>query len=204
MSLRSRMTTWWRAISRADALDHQLHEELKFHIDSCAEDMVRQGVPREEALRRARAELGSLPAVHENSRQAWGTRFLDELRGDLRFAIRVLARSPGFTAIAIGSLALGIGANTAIFTAAQHMLLDRLDVPHPEQLRLFGWTAPRNGVVESLWGQWDDLPGGGMVSTSFSFPVYLRLRRENRSLADVFAFKGFGRMVATVDGHAQT
>ncbi|HVT99873.1 MAG TPA: ABC transporter permease, partial [Acidobacteriaceae bacterium] len=160
-------------------------------------------VPREEALRRARAELGSLAAVRENSRQAWGTRFLDELRGDLRLAIRVLAKSPGFTAIAIGSLALGIGANTAIFTAAQHMLLDRLDVPHPEQLRLFGWTAPRNGVVESLWGQWDDLPGGGMVSTSFSFPVYRQLRRENRSLADVFAFKGFGRMVATVDGHAQ-
>jgi predicted permease len=203
MSLRSRLTTWWRAISRADALDRQLNEELKFHIDSYTDDLMRQGVAREEALRRARAEFGSLPAVRENSRQAWGTRFFDELRGDLRLAIRVLAKSPGFTAIAIGSLALGIGANTVIFTAAQHMLLDRLDVPHPEQLRLFGWTEPRNGVVESLWGQWDDLPGGGMVSTSLSYPVYRQLRRENRSLADVFAFKGFGRMVATVDGHAQ-
>jgi predicted permease len=203
MNLRSRIRTWWMAIFRADAVDAQIADELQFHIESCAEDLMRRGVPREDALRQARAELGSLAATRENSRQAWGTRWLDELRGDLRYAFRMLAKSPGFTGIAIGSLALGIGANTVIFTAAQHMLLDRLNVPHPEQLRLFGWTEPRNGVVDSMWGQWDDLPGGGQTSTSFSYPVYQQLRRENRSLADVFAFKGFGRMVATVDGHAQ-
>ncbi len=124
------------------------------------------------------------------------------MRGDLRHAFRVLAKSPGFAAIAIGSLALGIGANTVIFTAAQHMLLDRLTVPHPEQLRLFWWTEPRNGIVESMWGEWDDLPGGGQISTSFSYPVYQQLRRQNRSLADIFAFKNFGRMVAMSDGHA--
>jgi len=199
MSFRSRLTTCWRAIFRARNLDQQVSEELRFHIESCAEDLMRSGVPRDEALRRARAELGSLAAARENSRQAWGTRFIDELCGDLRYALRMLAKSPGFTAIAIGSLALGIGANTVIFTAAQHMLLDRLNVPHAEQLRMLEWSEPHPGVVESLWGWYEDGPWG-LKSTSFSWPVYQQLRSRNRSLADIFAFKNFGRMIAIVDG----
>ncbi|MGB9030295.1 MAG: ABC transporter permease, partial [Acidobacteriaceae bacterium] len=203
MSLRSRMTTWWRAVSRPSALDQQVSEELQFHIETYAEDLMRSGTPRGEAMRRARAELGSVAAVRENSRQAWGTRLFDELRGDLRYALRMLLKSPGFAAIAIGSLALGIGANTVIFTAAQHMLLDRLDVPHPQQLRIFWWTEPKDGVVQDMWGRFDDAPGGGTVSTSFSYPVYEQLRRENRSLADIFAFKPYGRMTVTVNGQAE-
>jgi predicted permease len=202
MSLRSRVATWWKAIFRPDALDRQVAEELQFHIESYAEDLMRSGVPREEAFRRARAEFGSLAATRENSRQAWGTHFFDELRGDLRHTARLLAKSPAFTAIAVGSLALGIGANTVIFTAAQHMLLDRLNVPHPEQLRMLEWSEPHPGVVESLWGWYED-GSWGIRSTSFSWPVYEQLRRENRSLADIFAFKNFGRMVATIDGHAE-
>ena len=129
MRLRSRISTWWRAVSRGRELDRQIGEELEFHIESYAEDLVRRGLPRDEAMRRARAELGSIAARKENCRSAWGTRIFDELRGDLRFAMRMLAKSPGLAAIAIGSLALGIGANTVIFTVAKHMLLDRLGVP---------------------------------------------------------------------------
>ena len=202
MSLRSRITTWWKAIFRADALDRQVSEELAFHIESYAEDLMRRGATREDAIRRARAELGSLAAARENSRQAWGTRFLDELRGDLRLALRVLAKSPGFTAIAVGSLALGIGTNTVIFTAAQHTLLDRLDVPHPEQLRLLEWSEPHGGVVESLWGWFDDGPWGAM-SSSFSYPVYQQLRRQDHALENLFAFKPLDRQTVTVHGHAE-
>jgi predicted permease len=204
MSMPSRLSTWWRAVTRGTDVNAQVDEELRFHIESYAEDLVRLGLSREEATRRARAELGSLAAARENARQAWGTRWFDELRGDLRYALRMLAKSPGFTAIAVGSLALGIGANTVIFTAAQHMLLDRLDVPHPEQLRLFTWTVSRNSVVTEMWGEFDDLPGGGEISTSFSYPVYGALRGENHSLADIFAFKPFGRMTVTINGHAET
>ena len=203
MSLSSRIRTWWRAVARHTDVDAQVDEELRFHIESYTEDLMRSGLSREPALRQAKAQLGSLAAARENARQAWGTRWFDELRGDLRYAVRMLAKSPGFALIAIGSLALGIGANTVIFTVAQHMLLDRLDVPHPQQLRLFEWTEPRDGVVESMWGEFDDLPGGGEDSTSFSYPVYRQLRSANRSLADIFAFKNFGRMTATVDGQAE-
>lgn len=198
----SRIRTWWRAVWRAQDVHKQVDEELRFHIESYAEDLVCSGMSREEATRRARAELGSLTAVRENARYAWGTRWFDELRADLRYALRTLAKSPGFSVIAVGSLALGIGANTVIFTAAQHMLLDRLEVPHPEQLRMLEWSQPHPGAVESLWGWYDDGPAG-MRSTSFSYPVYTQLRHENRSLADIFAFKNFGRMTATINGQPE-
>src|SRR5437588_5253272 len=74
-------------------------------------------------------------------------RFWDDFRTDLRYAIRTLIKSPGFTAIAIGSLALGIGANTVIFTFAKQVLFDRLAVPHPEELRLLTWTDPEHSIV---------------------------------------------------------
>jgi predicted permease len=199
MSLKSRWTTWWRAVSRRADVDAQVDEELRFHLESYADDLMRGGMRREQALRQAKAELGSLAVARERARQALGTRWLDALRGDLRFALRMLEKNPGFALIAVGSLALGIGANTVIFTAAQHMLLDRLNVPRPEQLRLLEWAQPNPGVVESLWGWYDDGPEA-MRSTSFSWPVYQQLRRDTRSLADLFAFKNFDRMVATVEG----
>src|ERR1700733_10956998 len=203
MSLCSRVRTWWRAVARGKETAAQLDEEFSFHIENYAEDLVRDGMPPEEAVRRAKAELGSLQARKENCRQAWGARWFDELIADSRYALRMLVKSPGFTAIAVGSLTLGIGANTVIFTAAQHMLLDRLQVENPRELRLFAWTEPQHGIVEHMWGEYDDLPDGGESSTSFSYPVYQQLRNQNRELADVFAFKPYGRMTVTIDGRAE-
>jgi predicted permease len=202
MSLQSRMTTWWRAISKPRQLAAQVQEELEFHIESYAEDLMNAGVPRAEALRRARAQLGSVAAGKENCRAAWGTRFFDELRGNLRFAVRMLAKNPGFTAIAVGSLALGIGANTAIFSMAKQMLLDPLNVPQPGQLRLLAWHSKRNSIVHSEWGDMHRI-ADGEGSTSFSYPVYEQLRRQNHDLNDLFAFKNLGPLNATVDGEAE-
>jgi predicted permease len=203
MNLFSRITTWWRAVAKRDELDRQVREELQFHLESYAEDLMRRGISRDEALRQARAQLGSLAAGRENCRAAWGSRFVDELWTDLRYSLRMMARSPGFAAIAVGSLALGIGVNTVLFTAAQHTLLDRLAVPHPQQLRLLAWTEPKGGAVESLWGWFDDLPGGGETSTSFSYPVYQQLRKQNSAMQSLFAFKTLDRQTVTVDGRAE-
>jgi predicted permease len=203
MSLRSRFRTWWNAVFHAGELDRQVGEELQFHIESYAEDLIRSGVPRDQAIRCARAELGSIAAGKENCRTAWGTRVFDELRGDLRFAARMLARSPGLAAIAIGSLALGIGANTVIFTMAKHMLLDRLAVPYPQQLRLLWCTESDDITVKGFWGYFDSTPGGPNVTTSFSYPIYQQLRKQNHSLADIFAVKRLWRMTATIDGRAE-
>ncbi|HTD56525.1 MAG TPA: ABC transporter permease, partial [Silvibacterium sp.] len=195
MSLNSRMETLWRAMTRGAEIDAQIDEELRFHIQEYAEDFMRRGVPREEAMRRAKAELGSLTAVRENSRQAWGTRWFDELRGDLRYAVRMLAKSPGFAAVAVGSLALGIGANTAIFTLARQVLLDKLAVYKPDELRLFAWTGRENRVPVRIWGHWNEATH---ACTSFSYPVYQLLRGQNNVFEDVFAFKTVPQVTVSV------
>lgn len=128
---------------------------------------------------------------------------MTRLLQDIQYGLRQLRRSPGFTTVAVLTLALGIGANTSIFTVAQHMLLDRLSVPHPEQLRMFYLSNPRDGVVDEMWGWWNDLRGGGQVTTSFTYPVYEQLRSQSKSLADVMAFKNYGRMTVTIHGDAE-
>jgi predicted permease len=203
MSLRSRIATWWKAVRRPEQFSDEIEDELRFHIEAYATDLMRSGLPREEAFRRARAELGGLAAQKEDCREAWGTRTWDELCSDLRYATRMLSKSPGFTAIAIGSLALGIGANTIIFTVTKAILLDRLAVPHPEELRLFALTQGDKGVVHSSWGYFDQTPDGKMLSTSFSYPVYQQLRKHNTALKDIFAFKNYGRLTATIDDKAE-
>jgi predicted permease len=199
----SKLRSWLRAAFRRDTLEARMDSELACHLDLLTHDLMQSGLCSEEAARQANIALGPMLKHKEDMRASLGLRWLDQLSADLRYAFRILRKSPGFTAVAVISLALGIGANTAIFTVAQHMLLDRLSVSRPEQLRMFYWSEPREGVVHEMWGFWDDLPGGGQVSTSFSYPVYEELRRQNRSLADVMAFKPYGRMTVTIRGDAQ-
>jgi len=203
MRVISRIGTWWKAVTRADEVETEIEQELAYHIDSHAEDLIQRGMSKAEAFRRARAELGSLSAQKEKCRTAWGTRLWDELRADLRYATRTLLKSPGFTAIAIGSLALGLGANTIIFTATKAILLNRLEVPRPEELRLFALTEGEKGVVRGSWGYYEQTPSGETLLTSFSYPVYQQIKQQNHVLQDVFAFKNLGRMTATIDNKAE-
>ena len=148
-------------------------------------------------------QYNKLVASHKDAmRNSLGLRWGDDLWCDLRYAARILRKTPGFTAIAVGSLALAIGANTTIFSIANEMLYEDLGVPHPEQLRLLAFRGDKRVVVHSTWGELDPIPGGGRRYTSFSYPVYQQLRRDNHSLQDVFAFKELGRANVTVDGSA--
>ncbi len=207
MKLLAKLRSWIKSMTQRSRLDAGIQAELEFHIESYAEDLMRSGLSREEAQRRARIELGSIPAQKEKCRESLGLRLWDDLIADLRYGFRMLQKSPGFTAIAVGSLALGIGANTIIFTFAKRALLDTLAVPHPQQLRLLAsQLSPNNSVVNELWGSFYPLPGGATETTSFSYPVYQILRQQNRSIEDIFAFKELGdyeRLNATIDGHAQ-
>ena len=203
----ARLRSWWKAATHRAQLDEATQTELQFHIESYAEDLTRQGLSREEALRRARLELGSIAAQQENIRESLGLRLWDDLLADITYGLRMLKKSPGFTTIAVASLALGIGANTIIFTFAKQALLDTLNVPHPEQLRLLTLYLPHNdSLIHSVWGSFNPGPDGSTETTSFSYPVYEILRRQNQSLQDIFAFKELGsydRLNATIDGHAQ-
>src|SRR5437660_5728410 len=135
MTLWSRLRSWLRAILRRSRVESEMDAELRFHIEAFAEDLVRSGVPREEALRRARIEFGGIELAKEECRAARGVNFIESLIQDLRFGVRMLRKNPGFTAVAVLTLAIGIGANTAVFTVVNGVLLRPM--PFPEARRLF-------------------------------------------------------------------
>jgi len=190
------------ALFRRGRLDLELDEELRVHLEMAADENRRRGMSDDEAWRTALRDFGGVTQVRETVRVREGWLAIENLRRDLVYAVRMLRKSPGFAAIAIGSLALGIGANTAIFSIAKQALLDRLHVPHAGELRLLAWRAKGQSVVHSSWGDWDK-NSEGVTSTSFSYPVYQQMRKQNHALEDLFAFKNLGRMNVTVDGEAE-
>ncbi len=192
------------AWARRRRVEREMEEEIAFHLASHAERLMRAGVEEAEAWRRARAEFGSVAGQKEAMRGALGLAWWDDLLGDVRYAWRALRRSPGFAAVAVASLALGIGVNTAIFTLTSHLLLSRLDVPRAAELRLFEWTGDKKVAVHEMWGQWDTLPDGRTTSSSFSYPVYERLRSAKTGLGGLVGFKDAGRVNVTIGGAAET
>ncbi|HEX4771318.1 MAG TPA: ABC transporter permease [Bryobacteraceae bacterium] len=188
-------------------MENDMDAELRFHLEAYAADLRTSGLTEEEAYRKARLAFGNIEAHKQDVRQSRGLRFWDDLRADLTYTLRTLRKNPGFATIAILSLALGIGANTTIFTLANTILFDKLGVPHPDGLRLLSWTADDDkGVVHSMWGSYGPAHNHGFSSTSFSYPVYLALRTQSAGVADLFAFKpleGNRRLTATIDGAAE-
>ena len=204
MSAWSRLRSWFGlATHRADVEQAQL-DEWQFHIEQRAADLERQGVVSSEALRQAHAEFGSLDARHEESRDAVGLRLFDDLRADLRYAVRLLRRSPTFTAVAVLSLALGIGANSAMFSLMESVLWKSLPVPAPDELRQVAWVSGPKEPFNSMWGNESATATGGLTSTSMSYAVFVAMQRAAESQgAHLSAFKPIGRHTAVIGGKAE-
>jgi predicted permease len=169
VNLLARIRSFWRSAHRSD-MERNLSEELQFHLVARAEDLAkRRGLSPEVAMRTARLEFGSVEKYREEARQSLGLAQVDQLRGDLRYAFRSFAKNKTFTAAAIISLALGIGANTAIFNLLETVLLRSLPVNRPNELIVL---ASRNAGAEA--------------NHLFSFNTYQALRRSN-TLAGILA-----------------
>ena len=153
-------------IFRRKRFESDMDAELRFHIAAYVDDLFRSGVPREEAVRRARLEFGALEATKDECRQAGGFQRIDELRADLRLTLRTLRQNPGFAAIAILSLALGIGANTAVFSLMDVLLIRPLPVAYPDQLALLRLDADRY---------------------SFTYPLFRQVQDRNAVFSGIFA-----------------
>jgi predicted permease len=161
-----------RALFRRKSVEGDLDDELRFHLERQIQKHLRAGFTREEAMRRARMDLGGLDQVKEECRQSWGIGLIESLAQDIAYALRVLIKSPGFTAAVALSLALGIGANTAIFSLIDAVMWRMLPVKDPA----------------SLW----------VIDQGLTFQQY-KTARDNNQVADLAAYSTV-RLNVSVDG----
>ena len=158
----------------------------------------------EEARQEARRSFGSVTLAHERTRDADTLPWLRDLGRDLRYAIRQLRRNPGFALSTILVLAIGLGANTALFTVVDEVLLKRLNVPAPQELVLLNWREGRARMRNGMDGVVTrDEATGRSTSTSFSYPTFQQLRRANDTLSELFAFYPIQQLNVVADGTAE-
>ena len=175
--------TWWQRLWRRKQMEEQLEKELRFHLDQHTTDLIALGHDPEEARRLARLAFGGPEQVKEECRDARGTRWLEDLWQDFRYALRTLRQRPGFAAVAVCTLALGIGATTAIFTVVNGVLLKPLPYIQPDSLVTLDEQTEK--VSSPIWGNlW-----------AFAYPNFLDCQHESRSL-DMAAYRYNGGLVS--------
>jgi predicted permease len=181
MSLISAVRSLASSLFRRSQVDREVAEELRSHIEHRAEDLERSGVARREAERRARVEFGGYERYKAESHEAMGGGFIEVLLQDVRFGFRMMRKSPGFTVVAVLTLALGIGANAVVFSALNALILQPIHVPNAQSLYM----------VER----------GKELSAQHSYPDYLDLRDQNRSFSGLMAYS-ISRAGLATDGKA--
>lgn len=159
-----------RALVRRKGVEREMEEELRFHLERQVEKYVASGMDRSEAIRRARMEFGGVESVKEECREARGVRFFEDVWMDLRYALRTLRRNPIFLAVAVLSLGLGIGANSAIFSLIDALMLRSMPVQEPERLV-----------------QLELILSDGECCLSFSYQLYNYFRENSQSFTGILA-----------------
>ncbi len=161
--------SWWQRLWRRKKMEEQLEKELLFHLDQHANELIAKGYSPGEARRQARLALGGPEQVKENCRDARGTRWLEDFLQDFRYALRMLAMQPGFAAVALLTLALGIGATTVMFTLINGVLLTPL--PYPDASKLVAVNGHSDGWNSEILGE-----------QNIAYLDFLDCSRESRSL----------------------
>jgi predicted permease len=170
--------SWIARLFRRNALEQELDREMQFHLDAAVADHVRAGMPRAEAIRRARIDFGGPEQMKEATRDARGTRWVEDFLHDCRFALRGMRRSPAFASAAVITFAMGVGANTAVWSIMDALMRRALPVEKPEQL-----VAVRRDGLEA--GQY-----------LLSYPLFQQIQREVGGAAELAAMGSISRVYA--------
>jgi predicted permease len=193
---------FWRRKKHESDLD----EEFATHLKMAAQDRVERGEAAGDAERAARREFGNVQLVKEVTRDVWGWRWLSDLVNDARYGLRTLSKNPGFTSVAVLTLALGIGANTAIFSLIDAALLRSLPVRDSGQLVLMEWHAkrdPRRWSSSSYGDCEHPNPKAGSGGCSFSQPFFEQIRSQSALFSNVAAFAWAGQLNLSGNGAAK-
>jgi len=183
MKTLARIRAFTHFLFRRSEVEGEMEEEFRSHLRRRAQDLERQGLSREEAERQARVEFGGYQSYKEECREALGTRLLGEFIADVRFGLRQLRRNPGFTIVAVLTLALGVGANTAVFSLVDEVWLRPRPVPHPERVVRIFTSNPSSG--------------GEISRAGSSYLDYYYISRGSQSFSGVACFQMRGGLLDT-------
>jgi macrolide transport system ATP-binding/permease protein len=184
----------------------ELREELRFHIEEEAEGHQEAGLAEEEAARAARRDLGNITLVEESTRATWTWTFWEQLLQDCRYAFRAMLNNKAFTLLAALSLALGIGANTAIYSFMDAILLRSLPVSNPESLVVLTWrndVVMRGSVVHGGSGSVYNDGKHGSTARIFPYPAFELFRKSDAVFSSVFAYYPTRKVNLMVKGQAE-
>jgi predicted permease len=199
-------------MKRRERMMKGLEQDIREHIETETQDNIARGMSPEEARYAALRKFGNVARVKEETREVWSFVWLEQLWQDLRYGLRMLRRSPGFTAVAVLTLALGIGANTAIFSLVDTALQRGLPVSDPQNLMLLQWTS-HSEPKHLSYSSYGDCEGGIRNATygkstptgcSFSQPMINDIRSQTSVFSSVAAFAGGDRLDLSGNGAAGT
>jgi macrolide transport system ATP-binding/permease protein len=182
----SELRVRFRSLFRSTAVTREIDQELQFHLGQQMEKYLRAGLTPEQARRRIRLEFGGVTQIKEDCQEARGISFVEHIGQDVRYAMRMFGRTPGFTVVVVITLALGIGANTAVFSLINAVLLKMLPVKDPEQLVQFSKIQPLYGEIDG-----------------FSYPELERFQHETQTFSGLLGFANLGDVNVEVNGRGE-
>jgi macrolide transport system ATP-binding/permease protein len=197
--LRSRIRTlWYWKRKRSD-----LEDEIRFHLEAEEEERREAGASTAAARRASRLDFGNIGVVAEDTRAMWGWAWCGELAQDIRYAVRTLSKSAAFTAAAVISLALGIGANTLLYSFTDAILLRALPVADPDQLVRMTWHAPKSEFHGSSYHDSSfKVPEAGYTDGIFAFAAFELFQAHDEIFSGVIAYQSTGPITLTIHEQA--
>lgn len=201
MGWRDSLRFRFRSHVQNSKFEHDMDQEMHAHFEQLVEDFQAEGMSKPEAIRNARKEFGNIDRAKEECRDSWGTRLVFDFWRDLKHGFLQLTKTKGHSAIAIATLALSIGASTAIFSLVDKILLSELPIPNPQEIHTLYWTG-ENPRLRSTSTNYQKKEGDRLTADSISYPMYLSLKEASEGMSELIAFDNLSDTSIQIEDNA--